>query len=173
MQFEEFYVHNAAWPVNGGGGYAISLSQGSSEALIENGISVLANKVMVARSSGAGSVVAYNYTDDGYINGSDAWIEVGVNGSHMVGSHRMLFEGNYSFNTDSDQTHGNSIYHTYFRNYLSGYRKPFTALDGTRCRRCRRLLRSFARRKRARLRLLDVVHRQCTGNSRADDRLDL
>ena len=130
-EIEEFYVHNAAWPVNGGGGYSISLSQGSSEALIENGISVLANKVMVARSSGAGSVVAYNYTDDGYINGSDAWIEVGVNGSHMVGSHHMLFEGNYSFNTDSDQTHGNSIYHTYFRNYLSGYRRPFTALDGT------------------------------------------
>ena len=129
--WKEFYVHNAVWPVNGGGGYAISISQGSSEALIENGISVLANKVMVARSSGAGSVVAYNYMDDGYINGSDAWVEVGVNGSHMVGSHHMLFEGNYSFNTDSDQTHGNSIYHTYFRNYLSGYRKPFTALDGT------------------------------------------
>jgi hypothetical protein len=130
IQLEDFYVHNAAWPVNGGGGYAISLSQGSSEALIENGISVLANKVMVARSSGAGSVVAYNYMDDGYINGSDAWIEVGVNGSHMVGSHHMLFEGNYSFNTDSDQTHGNSIYHTFFRNYLSGLRKPFTSLDG-------------------------------------------
>jgi hypothetical protein len=131
VQLEEFYVHNAAWPVSGGGGYAISLSQGSSEALIENGISVLANKVMVARSSGAGSVVAYNYMDDGYINGQDRWVEVGVNGSHMVGSHHMLFEGNESFNTDSDQTHGNAIYHTYFRNYLSGYRKPFTALDGT------------------------------------------
>lgn len=50
----------------------------------------------------------------------------------MVGSHHMLFEGNYSFNADSDQTHGNAIYHTYFRNYLSGFRKPFTALDGTR-----------------------------------------
>jgi hypothetical protein len=49
----------------------------------------------------------------------------------MVGSHHMLFEGNYSFNADSDQTHGNAIYHTYFRNYLSGFRRPFTALDGT------------------------------------------
>ena len=131
IKLGEFYVHNAAWPVNGGGGYAISLSQGSSEALIEDGISVLANKVMVARSSGAGSVVAYNYMDDGYINGEDAWTEVGVNGSHMVGSHHMLFEGNLSFNTDSDQTHGNAIYHTYFRNFFRGFRKPFTALDGT------------------------------------------
>jgi len=132
VQLEGVYVHNAVWPVNGGGGYAISFSWGSSEILIENSISVQANKVMVARSSGAGSVVGYNYMDDGYINGSDGWVEVGLNGSHMVGGHHMLFEGNYSFNTDSDQTHGNSIYHTFFRNYLSGFRKPFTALDGTK-----------------------------------------
>jgi hypothetical protein len=131
VQLEGVYVHNAVWPVNGGGGYAISLSWGSSEILIENSISVLANKVMVARSSGAGSVVGYNYMDDGYINGQDTWIEIGLNASHMVGSHHVLFEGNYSFNIDSDQTHGNSIYHTFFRNYSSGYRKPFTALDGT------------------------------------------
>jgi hypothetical protein len=131
VQLEGVYVHNAVWPVPGGGGYAISMAWGSSENLIENSISVLANKVMVARSSGAGSVVAYNYMDDGYINGTDGWIEVGVNGSHMVGSHHMLFEGNYGFNTDSDQTHGNAIYHAFFRNYFSGFRKPFTALDGT------------------------------------------
>ena len=131
VQLEGVYVHNAAWPVNGGGGYAISLAWGSSENLIENSISLLVNKVMVERSSGAGSVVAYNYLDDGYINGTDAWIEVGVNGSHMVGSHHMLFEGNYGFNADSDQTHGNAIYHTYFRNNFSGFRRPFTALDGT------------------------------------------
>jgi hypothetical protein len=131
VQLEGVYVHNAAWPVNGGGGYNISIAHGSSEALIENSISLLTNKVMVGRSSGAGSVVAYNYMDDGYINGQDGWVEIGVNGSHMVGSHHMLFEGNQSFNTDSDQTHGNAIYNTFFRNHLSGYRRPFTALDGT------------------------------------------
>jgi hypothetical protein len=131
IQLEGIYVHNAVWPVNGGGGYAISIGHGSSEALIENSISALANKVMVARSAGAGSVVAYNYMDDGYINGQDSWVEIGLNASHMVGSHHVLFEGNYSFNIDSDQTHGNSIYHTFFRNYSSGYRRPFTALDGT------------------------------------------
>jgi hypothetical protein len=131
VQLEGVYIHNGVWPVNGGGGYNISLANGSSEVLIENSISVLTNKVMVDRSSGAGSVVAYNYMDDGYINGSDGWIEIGLNGSHMVGGHHILFEGNQSFNADSDQTHGNSIYHTFFRNWLTGYRKPFTALDGT------------------------------------------
>jgi hypothetical protein len=131
VQLEGIYVHNAAWPVNGGGGYAISIANGSAEILIENSISVLANKVMVDRSAGAGSVVAYNYMDDGYINGSDNWIEIGINGSHMVGGHHVLFEGNYSFNTDSDQTHGNAIYHTFLRNYFSGFRRPLTTLDGT------------------------------------------
>ncbi|HUB16828.1 MAG TPA: hypothetical protein VMB34_33140 [Acetobacteraceae bacterium] len=131
VQLEEVYVHQAVWPVPGGGGYAISLAGGSSEILIENSISVQANKVMVARSSGAGSVAAYNYMDDGFILGSDAWQEIGLNGSHMVGSHHILFEGNYGFNMDSDDTHGNAIYHTFFRNYATGYRRQFTDyLDG-------------------------------------------
>ena len=146
---------------------------GIIRSLIENSISVLANKVMVARSSGAGSVVAYNYMDDGYINGSDAWIEIGVNGSHMVGSHHILFEGNYSFNTDSDQTHGNAIYHTFFRNYFSGFRKPFTALDGAHIDDAGRLLRASARCRRARVWLLAIVHRQCVGNAGAHERMGL
>jgi hypothetical protein len=130
VQLEEFYVHRPAWPVPGGAGYNISLSHGSSEILIENGISVLASKVMVSRSSGAGSVVAYNYMDDGFISGQRSWQEIGLNASHMVGSHHTLFEGNYSFNMDSDTTHGNAIYHTFFRNYASGYRSRFTDYTG-------------------------------------------
>jgi hypothetical protein len=126
IQLQEFYAHAPVWPVPGGGGYNISLSHGSSEILIENGISVLANKVMVSRSAGAGSVVAYNYMDDGFVGGQRAWQEVGLNASHMVGSHHTLFEGNYVFNMDSDTTHGNSTYITFFRNYATGYRSRFT-----------------------------------------------
>ena len=119
------YVHDGVWPEPGGGGYAISLAGCTGEALIENNISLNVNKVIVARCSGAGSVVGYNYMDNGWIYTSPSWQEIGVNGSHMVGSHHMLFEGNYAFNGDSDSTHGSSIYHTYFRNQLSGKR-----LDG-------------------------------------------
>jgi hypothetical protein len=125
VEIRDSYVHDAAWAQPGGGGYAISLSHGSSEVLVENSIVLRANKVMVARSAGAGSVFGYNYVDDGYINTSAGWIEVGLNGSHMVGSHHMLFEGNYGFNFDSDKTHGNAVYHTVFRNYLTGIRAPF------------------------------------------------
>jgi hypothetical protein len=125
VEIRDSYVHDAAWAQPGGGGYAISLSQGTSEVLVENSIIIKANKVMVARAAGAGSVFGYNYVEDGYINTSGGWIEIGLNGSHMVGSHHMLFEGNYAFNFDSDKTHGNAIYHTVFRNYLVGVRAPF------------------------------------------------
>ncbi len=125
------YVHDGAWPEPGGGGYALSLSNGSSEVLIENNISLNVNKVMVARSCGAGSVVGYNYMDNGMILTVPGWVEAGVNGSHMVGPHHMLFEGNYSFNADSDATWGSSIYHTFFRNHLSGHRLGGTVLGST------------------------------------------
>src|SRR5262249_13949767 len=52
VQISESYVHDAAWAQPGGAGYAISLSDGASEALIENSIIVKANKVMVGRSAG-------------------------------------------------------------------------------------------------------------------------
>jgi hypothetical protein len=132
IELREFYVHDAAWVQPGGSSYAISLSAGTAEVLIENGISVRANKVMVARSAGAGSVVGYSYFDMGYINYKGGWIETGINASHMVGSHHVLFEGNYGFNADSDNTHGNSIYHTFFRNYLRGIRAPFDNQAGGR-----------------------------------------
>jgi hypothetical protein len=33
-----------------------------------------------------------------------AWIEIGLNASHMVGPHNVLFEGNYGFNAGSGYT---------------------------------------------------------------------
>lgn len=131
IELRDSYIHHAVWPNPGGGGYALSFARGSSESLIENNIIMDANKVMVARSAGAGSVVAYNYTDDGFIDYNKDWQEVGINGSHMVGPHHMLFEGNYSFNYDSDNTHGSAIYHTVFRNHLSGVRRSFTGQGRT------------------------------------------
>jgi hypothetical protein len=131
-ELRDSYIHDAAWPAPGGGGYALSFAHGSAEALVENNVILKANKVMVARSSGAGSVVGYNYADDGFISYALDWQEVGVNGSHMVGPHHMLFEGNQSFNYDSDNTHGTSIYHTVFRNHFSGFRRSYPGLGNGR-----------------------------------------
>jgi hypothetical protein len=125
VELRDSYIHDAGWAQPGGAGYAISIAGGASEILIENNVVVKANKVMVARSAGAGSVVAYNYMDDGYIATTEGWIEVGLNASHMVGAHHVLFEGNRSFNMDSDDTHGNSTLHTYFRNWATTVRSRF------------------------------------------------
>lgn len=130
-QVEFSWAHDAAWPVNGGGGYAINETYGASENLITNNIAMKANKLEVHRASGAGTVVSYNYIDDGYINGQTSWVETGLNCSHLIGSHHVLHEGNLSWNTDNDTTHGSVGHCTFFRNYLTGFRAPFTALDGT------------------------------------------
>ena len=132
VQLEQFYVHDGAWPEPGGGGYAIALCCGSTEILIWNGISLRADKVMVSFQSGAGSVTAYNYMDQAFIccnsshpaNGNDSWIENGLNNAHYPGSHHMLFEGNFTHQMGEDETHGNSIYNTYFRNYSTGLSHP-------------------------------------------------
>ena len=132
VEIRDSYVHDAAFPNPGGFAFALSLAQGSSEVLIENNIVMQANKMMVARSAGAGSVVGYNYMDDGVIADNEDWQEVGLSGSHMVGSHHMLFEGNESFNYDSDDTHGNAIYQTVFRNRLTGFRRTYPGLGNAR-----------------------------------------
>jgi len=132
IELRDSYIHDGAWQEPGGGGYAISFAAATAEALIENNIIMQANKMMVARSSGAGSVIAYNYADDGHILTDPSWQEVGLNGSHMVGSHHILFEGNESFNYDSDCTHGNSIYHTVLRNHLSGVRRDYSGMSNAR-----------------------------------------
>jgi Domain of unknown function (DUF4082) len=124
-ELRDFYSHDAAFSRPGGGAYAIAFDWGSSEILVENGISIRANKVMVARAAGTGSVVGYCYTDMGFIDYSEGWIEIGLNASHFVGPHHVLFEGNYGVNGDSDNTHGSSIYHTFFRNHLRGIRGSF------------------------------------------------
>jgi hypothetical protein len=122
---EHFYVHEGTWPEPGGAGYNIALRYDTSEVLIDDGISTIDNKVMVMQDSGQGSVVAYNYMDDGEIYDNSMWQEVGINASHLAGSHHVLFEGNQTFNMDSDDTHGAANYLTFFRNWSKGIRTPF------------------------------------------------
>jgi hypothetical protein len=132
VELRDSHIHTGSWPEPGGAGYAISLAAGSSEVLIENNILVDVCKNMVFRSSGAGSVVAYNYADDSFDFDDPSWVEVGINASHMAGPHHVLFEGNLSHNADSDYTHGNAIYLTFFRNHLTGQRQHFIDRRGVR-----------------------------------------
>ncbi len=137
-ELRDSFIHDGEWPYPGGGGYAISIQEGTSDTLVENNISmgtispanqgpnlVGVNKVIVFRAAGAGCVVGYNYVDNGIVGYDLSWQEVGINGSHMCGSHHTLFEGNYAFNADGDNTHGNQVFHTFSRNYLTGKRSLY------------------------------------------------
>ena len=126
VEVRDSYIHDAVHPYPGGGGYGIGIAWGSSEVLIENNIVVgPLNKNMVVMSGGAGSVVGYNYMDNSIIGNYLDWVEVGLNASHMVGPHHVLFEGNQSHNYDSDDTHGSSFAMTIFRNHLTGMRRDY------------------------------------------------
>jgi hypothetical protein len=125
------YVHSTQTPFPGGGGYGISFSVYSSDNLAENNIVWNMNKVMVMRASGGGNVIGYNYMEDGWIGYDPGWMEVGINASHMTTPHYELFEGNQAFNFDGDNTWGNAIYITVFRNNLTGERRSLPPLQLT------------------------------------------
>ncbi len=124
------YVHHCWNSVNSGTEYPIALDNGSTEMLITNSITNFGGKGMVARAGGAGSVVSYSYVDDSMYDAEsgigDYWLDMGLNASHYSGPHHVLFEGNWADNLDSDDTHGDSTYITFFRNESTGMRTPFT-----------------------------------------------
>jgi hypothetical protein len=122
------YFHSTQSPTPGGGGYGISIAWYSADNLVENNIVWNMNKVMVMKASGGGNVIGYNYMEDSWIKGQTGWVEVGLNASHMTCPHQELFEGNEAFNFDGDNTWGNAVNITVFRNHLSGKRRSASPL---------------------------------------------
>jgi hypothetical protein len=130
IEVRDSYLHTASWADTGSGSYILAFANGTAESLVENNIIMDADKVMVARSCGAGCVVGYNYADDSWIEETNTpldnnYVEVGLNASHQQGPHHVLFEGNYCHNYDNDWTHGGSVYMTILRNWLSGKRRDW------------------------------------------------
>jgi hypothetical protein len=128
-ELRDSYLHEALDPNPGGGGYGVEVETYAADNLVENNIVWAMNKLIAMRSSGGGNVIGYNYMDDGYGAGYPQQQEVGLNASHMAGSHYELFEGNYSFNFDSDSHWGTQLYITVFRNQLSTKRAAHAPLD--------------------------------------------
>lgn len=124
------YSHDCTDCENNGAEYPVALDGATTETLISNNIIVLGGKGMVGRSCGGGNVVSYNYQDKTFYqaanyNPANNWIDMGVNGSHYVGCHHTLLEGNWGDNCDNDETHGNVVYHTFFRNWCTALRSDF------------------------------------------------
>jgi hypothetical protein len=130
------YMHSTVDPNPGGAGYGFGVNAYASDNLLENSISWNFNKVMVMRKSGGGNVIGYNYMEDGYGADYPTSPEVGLNASHMTTPHYELFEGNQSYNFDSDSVWGNSIYITVFRNHLTTLRRSlkYGTADGVKVR---------------------------------------
>jgi hypothetical protein len=129
-QITHNYFHNCIDCQNNGNEYPLGISTASTEILADDNIILLGGKGMVGRAANT-AVIANNYQDDTFYETTagqigDYWLDMGVNGSHYAASHHFLFEGNWGTNCDDDETHGSSLYHTYFRNWCTGYRTPFT-----------------------------------------------
>lgn len=123
------YIHETPDPNPGGSGYLVGLHWGASDNLVENNVMWGGNKDFLARATGGGNVIAYNYMDDAYGAGYPNMPEAGLNAGHYTTPHMELLEGNYSHNYKGDSFWGNSIYITVFRNQLSGVRAAHPPLD--------------------------------------------
>ncbi|HET9256660.1 MAG TPA: hypothetical protein VFO16_15870 [Pseudonocardiaceae bacterium] len=122
-ELRDSYIHSTVDPNPGGGGYLTGINFGASDNLIENNIMWQGNKMIVARASGGGNVIAYNYMQDGYGDGYKNIPEIGLNAGHYTTPHMELLEGNEAFNFGGDSGWGNSIQITAFRNHITGTRR--------------------------------------------------
>jgi len=116
----ESYAHGSTDQNPGGQAYGIVVGVGSSNVLVENNISVENNKPITLNSTGGGNVIAYNYVDEAVLWNSPGWQESAIDDSHANFTHHDLIEGNWTPNLGGDTTHGNSGWHTHFRNYANG-----------------------------------------------------
>jgi hypothetical protein len=133
VQVTGSFIHDCADCANDGAEYPIGVNAADTEVLVDNNITLFGGKGMVGRAAGA-NVIAYNYEDWQRYQPdttSDGFPDMGVNGSHEIGTHHFLFEGNRGSNCDNDNTHGNAFYHTYFRNHCAGLRTNF--IDALNC----------------------------------------
>ena len=125
VEVNENYIHTAASPATNGTEYPTDEQFGSTEDLVVNSVLLYGGKIGTTRAAGAGSVFAYNYGDDPLIQSTHTWIEDAGAVGHNGGSHQSLMEGNWYTNGRADNTHGNIVYMSEFRNYLPGYRQTF------------------------------------------------
>jgi hypothetical protein len=125
-ELRDSYLHGDSVDVTqiepGGSFYNIVEDAYTSDSLVENNISWIANKTNVMRDVGSGNVLGYNFMQDSYGYGYLNQGETGLNQNHMVGSHHTLFEGNNSHQCGAESRWGNTNFATFFRNWCTGMR---------------------------------------------------
>jgi hypothetical protein len=111
------YFHNSADYGFGEDCYGVVLRCGAAEDLVENNIVRYMNKPILFNVSGGGNVIGYNYADNSWATPA-AWQELNID-CHCSFPHMELMEGNYAPHMGASDTHGNSGYLTFYRNYAS------------------------------------------------------
>jgi hypothetical protein len=114
------YFHHATNVIQGGGAYGISISEHTSDSLIENNIVYYMNKPLTMRATGGGNVVAFNYIDDAWTSADSFMMETDIDMGHASFPFMELVEGNYAPQIATDDVWGGSGWMTVFRNYASG-----------------------------------------------------
>jgi len=117
--------YDCVYPRNAAGSYSLCFNWATADSIYEDCVSMDCDKVTLVRAAGRGCVYGYDYFDKGFIDTTPNWAEIGANASHFCGSSHVLFEGNYTFNADSDITAGPSNNITWFRNWIRGVRVPY------------------------------------------------
>ncbi len=112
------YLHDAT--INGsGGGYGVTLENGSSGNLIYDNIANNMTGAFQVNEGSSGNVFAYNYIPaSDYYDPRYTQPDFQNHSAHPM---MNLWEGNYGFMALFDDIHGSSSHHTLLRNRFIGY----------------------------------------------------
>lgn len=105
---------------DGGHGYGVRLAMWASDNLIENNIFYELRHSVIMSCAGAGNVIAYNYSEEGWGN-NDANQELWMQGdliTHNSHPFMTLWEGNKASQASQDNVHGSASHSTWLRNHL-------------------------------------------------------
>ena len=115
------YLHDT-WPgYSASGSYAVSISNHSTDCLIEDNILVHAHsQCVIGSAGGTANVIAYNFFENGRYDGSKSWWLAGT-GTHGAHTYMNLWEGNLNQKITHDNIHGSGSHQFWFRNRVTGY----------------------------------------------------
>ena len=113
------YFHHATDVIQGGGAYGVTLTEHTSNTLVENNIIYYMNKPLTLRASGGGNVIGYNYIDNAWTRADPSLQETTIDMGHSSFPYMDLIEGNWAAQIATEKVWGNSGWMTLFRNYAS------------------------------------------------------
>ncbi len=123
------YFHHATDVIQGGGAYGVTLTEHTSNTLVENNIIYYMNKPLTLRASGGGNVIGYNYIDNAWTRADPSLQETTIDMGHSSFPYMDLIEGNWAAQIATEKVWGNSGWMTLFRNYASSQQQRTPSVE--------------------------------------------